>query len=159
MLVLPAAYVLWKLARGETIMSDEFRKKGMLEAYDALLQSDPIRTKVSTAAFIGALADVVSAKLSGLKADPGSATRQAIVQGAVITPLVHYWFAFLEQVFAGWSNNLITAICKTLVQLTVAEPILNISWMSSNGLLAGEDGETILRTIRDNFWNNWNPST
>ena len=136
-------------------MSDELKKKGVLEAYDALLSSDPIRTKVITAALIGASSDVISAKLCGLKADPGTASRQAIVQGVVITPLVHTWFALMEKMFAGWSNSLTTSIVKSCVQLSVLEPFLQVAWMGSNGVLAGEDMDTIWATIRGNFWNNW----
>mmetsp|Transcript_8666 Transcript_8666/g.17946 ORF Transcript_8666/g.17946 Transcript_8666/m.17946 type:complete len:297 (-) Transcript_8666:166-1056(-) len=136
---------------------------GALHAYDSMLRSSPLRTKLLTAAVTNVASELLSYRLAGVEGSVPGLLRQCVI-GVSLTGIVHRWYAAIERVFAGWpKDSALTVAVKTALQMAILEPTLAATYLVAKKLLSGQ--RDILPTIWAQLakltlasWSVWGPT-
>lgn len=136
----------------------------LMQRYDLALKRSPLQTKILTSAFINAVSEVLSVRFAGAQGSFAGLLRQCLI-GSGLTGLVHRWYILVESLFADWPRDSArTVAAKTVLQMTVMEPILASIYITSKGLLSGQ--RDVLATLRSTLgtivvasWSVWGPTS
>eukprot|EP00929_Paragymnodinium_shiwhaense_P119878 TRINITY_DN91790_c0_g1_i1.p1 TRINITY_DN91790_c0_g1~~TRINITY_DN91790_c0_g1_i1.p1 ORF type:complete len:427 (+),score=80.70 TRINITY_DN91790_c0_g1_i1:70-1350(+) len=137
---------------------------GLLEAYDAALQSRPLSVKLATAACINVLSDCVSQSLGGAAGGVPGVIRQCVV-GVGITGIVHNWVDTLNHLFRRWPAGPHTVAAKTAFNMLFIEPAMVATYLGCSNLLQGMEVRDIAHELRSKLmsltisaWSVWGPA-
>ncbi|XP_059282447.1 LOW QUALITY PROTEIN: peroxisomal membrane protein PMP22-like [Lycium ferocissimum] len=109
-------------------------KKG-LQKYLIQLQQHPLRTKAITAAFLSAVSDIVSQKITGIKRLQIRRLLLKVLFGfAYLGPFGHFFHLFLDKLFKGKKDT--TSVAKKVVlEQVTSSPWNNLLFMIYYGLV------------------------
>jgi len=116
--------------------------------YKKSLKENPIETKALTSATLSFLGNVVAQKVIERRPLDLQRTIKFASWGMVMSPIVHFWYMFLEKTFRGKNN---TNIPKLLLDQFAFSPLLNMLFFTFMAILDGQPSRAPT-DIKNTLW-------
>jgi len=122
---------------------------------DRQMAARPVATNSVASGLISVVAELLRHWLtSGRSVPPDllSIVRQFTLGTVVVSPLATGWHGLVERLFASLEpGRLTTVLVKTAAEQTIFAPVINVSFMTTLGLMEGRSVEEIGQELRSKF--------
>jgi len=119
------------------------------------LAARPIVTNSATSGLISVIAELLRHWLTAEGNVPPAAAnvmRQFAIGSMVVSPLATNWHALVERLFRKWqAGSLLTVLAKTAAEQMFFAPLINVAFITSQGLLEGRSVEEVRSEVQDKF--------
>uniref|UniRef100_A0A7S1WJV1 Peroxisomal membrane protein MPV17 n=1 Tax=Alexandrium catenella TaxID=2925 RepID=A0A7S1WJV1_ALECA len=119
------------------------------------LATRPMATNSATSGLISVIAELLRHWLTadaGALPEVANVRRQFLIGSMVVAPLATNWHALVERLFRKWeAGRLLTVLAKTAAEQMFFAPVINVAFMTSQGLLEGRTPEEVRDEVREKF--------
>lgn len=119
------------------------------------LAARPVVTNSATSGLISVIAELLRHWLTtegNVPPDAANVMRQFAIGSMVVSPLATNWHALVERLFRKWqAGSHLTVLAKTAAEQTFFAPVINVAFMTSQGLLEGRSLEEVRLEVQDKF--------